>query len=292
MASATPRAGPPAAGACDPGFLEWCRAGGVRVDGVAPAFVADGWRGVVATRAIGPGDVLVATPAPLLLTGRSARRDAALGPLLRQPQHAGLSDHQASEAGCFSGWGPVFVTRVQLVLAAGRARAARSAPHSSPQRRRCGPQVLAAHLLHEASKGPASAWHLYISQLPRSYTTLCCFPAAAAEALQLSHAVQAARDAEAKAKADWRGSWPLLQDLGEGAPAPHHGRLPSTPCSPCALVAPTQARNTRIPSAVSMRSPPHSHCRAGQEVVLLGRLAVGRIHRAVAHHVSWHHTRA
>jgi hypothetical protein len=75
-------------------------------------------------------------------------------------------------------------------------------------------QVLAVHLLHEASKGPASFWHLYIRQLPRSYTTLCCFPEEAACALQAPHAVRAASDALDTAKAEWRGAWPLLRDLG------------------------------------------------------------------------------
>jgi len=80
--------------ACDPAFLDWCRAHGLRTHGVAPAFVADGWRGVVATAALLPGDVLVAAPAALLMSGRSARRDAVLGPLLQQQQYSELSDHQ------------------------------------------------------------------------------------------------------------------------------------------------------------------------------------------------------
>ena len=75
-------------------------------------------------------------------------------------------------------------------------------------------QALVVHLLHEASKGAGSFWDHYIQQLPHSYTTLCCFPPDAVEALQLPYAMQAARDAAAKAKAEWRGAWPLLQDLG------------------------------------------------------------------------------
>lgn len=71
------------------------------------------------------------------------------------------------------------------------------------------------HLLHEASKGAASFWHLYIRQLPRSYTTLLCFPEPAIAALQAPHAVAAARGAVEKAKAEWRGAWRLLQELGE-----------------------------------------------------------------------------
>ena len=90
--------------ACDPVFLEWCRAKGVQVNSVAPAFFADSWRGVVATRAIGPGDVLVAVPEALLMTGCSARRDPVLGPLLQKPEYARLSDHQVG-AWCSHGCG-------------------------------------------------------------------------------------------------------------------------------------------------------------------------------------------
>ncbi|KAI8468338.1 MAG: set domain protein [Monoraphidium minutum] len=118
--------------ACDPKFLRWCRAHGLEAPGVAPAFVADGWRGVVAAAPLAPGDVL----------------------------------------------------------------------------------VLAVHLLHEASKGPASFWALYIRQLPRGYSTLACFHPAAAAALQLPHAAAAAAVAVEKEQAAWRGAFPLLQDLG------------------------------------------------------------------------------
>ena len=76
------------------------------------------------------------------------------------------------------------------------------------------PQVLSVHLLHEAFKGAASFWHLYIRQLPRSYTTLCCFTDAAVDALQLPFAQAAARDAIEKTKDDWKGAWRLLQELG------------------------------------------------------------------------------
>lgn len=46
-------------------------------------------------------------------------------------------------------------------------------------------QVLAAHLLHEASKGETSFWWPYLRSLPRSYTTAMCFTPDAKEALQV-----------------------------------------------------------------------------------------------------------
>jgi hypothetical protein len=196
----------PAQPCCDPAFLAWCAAHGLAARGVAPAFVADGWRGVAATDPIRPGDVLVAAPEALLMSGRSARRDGALGPLLRRPGYAAaLSDHQVCLVWLL-GWMP----GPPLPF----ARAASSLQAQPP----CNTtkQVLAVHLLHEASKGAASFWHLYIKQLPRSYTTLCCWPDAAVAALQAQHAQQAARDAIDKAQRDWRGAWPLLQDLGAG----------------------------------------------------------------------------
>lgn len=61
-----------------------------------PAFVAEGWRGIVATQQIMPGDVLVTAPERLLMTGRSARRDPVLGPLLRLPEYTRLTDHQVN----------------------------------------------------------------------------------------------------------------------------------------------------------------------------------------------------
>ena len=75
-------------------------------------------------------------------------------------------------------------------------------------------QVLAAHLLHECSKGPASFWHPYLRSLPRSYTTAMCFSEAEAVALQVPAAVAAVRAAAAAAAAQHAGALPLLRTLG------------------------------------------------------------------------------
>ena len=75
-------------------------------------------------------------------------------------------------------------------------------------------QVLAAHLLHECSKGPASFWHPYLRSLPRSYTTALCFSESEAAALQVPAAVAAVRAAAAAAAAQHAGALPLLRTLG------------------------------------------------------------------------------
>ncbi|KAL4458878.1 hypothetical protein ABPG75_013743 [Micractinium tetrahymenae] len=74
-------------------------------------------------------------------------------------------------------------------------------------------QILAAHLLHEASKGPASFWHPYLRSLPPRYTTLMCFSKEEAAALQAPHATAAARAAAAGAAAQDAGALPLLRAL-------------------------------------------------------------------------------
>jgi hypothetical protein len=77
--------------------------------------------------------------------------------------------------------------------------------------------LLATHLLHELSKRDASRFRPYLQQLPVSFTSLANFPAAAAEALQLSQAVELAEDAAEACKREWRAAQPLLQapELGE-----------------------------------------------------------------------------
>lgn len=80
----------------------------------------------------------------------------------------------------------------------------------------CNPlatQVLAAHLLHECSKGPSSFWHPYLRSLPRSYTTAICFSQAEAAALQVPAAVAAVRAGAAAAAAQHAGALPLLRAL-------------------------------------------------------------------------------
>ena len=98
-------------------------------------------------------------------------------------------------------------------------------------------QVLGAHLLSEVSKcqgAPAAActevkwhehpdidlptdsspWQLYLEQLPRSYTNLCNWSASDINALQLSHAQEAAEATVELVKEQWRGICPLLKDIG------------------------------------------------------------------------------
>ena len=59
-------------------FMIWCERSGVRFHGIDAAFVAEGWRGVVATRDIQDGDVILEVPDRLLMSGLSALRDPVL----------------------------------------------------------------------------------------------------------------------------------------------------------------------------------------------------------------------
>lgn len=74
-------------------------------------------------------------------------------------------------------------------------------------------QILAAHLLHEASKGPASFWRPYLRSLPPRYTTLMGFSDREGAALQAPHAVAAARASGAAVAAQHAGALPLLRAL-------------------------------------------------------------------------------
>lgn len=65
-----------------PGFLDWCQRHGIQGLGVAAAEVTEGGRGLVATRPIQAGDVVLKVPGTLLMSTRSARRDPVLKALL------------------------------------------------------------------------------------------------------------------------------------------------------------------------------------------------------------------
>ncbi len=54
-------------------LLEWCRQGGVRWHGIQAGFVAEGWRGVLATQELPPGGSMLSPfppPAAALPSGR------------------------------------------------------------------------------------------------------------------------------------------------------------------------------------------------------------------------------
>eukprot|EP00955_Chlamydomonas_euryale_P087592 364308-Chlamydomonas_euryale.AAC.9 len=73
-------------------YGEWVKASGIRLHNIAAAVVAHGWRGVVATAHIAPGDVLLEVPAAMLLSRRSAEAEPALMAVLQtQP---GLTSEQ------------------------------------------------------------------------------------------------------------------------------------------------------------------------------------------------------
>lgn len=80
------------------------------------------------------------------------------------------------------------------------------------------------HLLHEASKGPASFWHTYLLSLPRTYTTAMCFSEQEAAALQAEPAVAAVRAAACAAAAQHAGALPLLRALPLCPPAKWRSR--------------------------------------------------------------------
>ena len=66
-------------------------------------------------------------------------------------------------------------------------------------------QLLALHLLHQLSLGPASRWHLYLQNLPPSYTTAISLLPEERDALQVQYAVHQADAAAEEAAQQWRG---------------------------------------------------------------------------------------
>ncbi|KAG2448798.1 hypothetical protein HYH02_006149 [Chlamydomonas schloesseri] len=162
----------------EPELLAWCAKHGVEFGGIEAAYVSEGWRGIVATRALTPGEAVLRVPGRLLMTSRSARADPHLAAALARLAASPDPDDAAA--------------------------AAALTPH----------QLLATHLLHEVSKGPDSFWYPYLKQLPRSYTSPAHFSADDVAALQLQLAQDVAAAAVERAKQEWRGALPLLQALG------------------------------------------------------------------------------
>ncbi|GLI63986.1 hypothetical protein VaNZ11_007095, partial [Volvox africanus] len=159
----------------DPELTNWCKQNGTIFNGILAAFVSEGWRGIIATKDLQPGEVVLRVPERLLLTTRSAARDPQLV--------AALQRHRVGQNG---GDGKVL------------------SPH----------QVLGCHLLLEVSRGPDSFWWPYLKQLPRSYTSLANFVDDVVGELQLQHARDVATAAIDRAREEWREVLPLLQDLG------------------------------------------------------------------------------
>jgi hypothetical protein len=83
---------------CEPAYLAWCQQHGITTHGVRPAFVTQGWRGVVSTQRLAAGDVIMRVPQALLLSVVAARRDPQLAAQL--VQHQQLSSHQVRVDGC------------------------------------------------------------------------------------------------------------------------------------------------------------------------------------------------
>ena len=80
--------------------------------------------------------------------------------------------------------------------------------------------MLAIHLLHEVSKGPASKWAPYLSQLPPHYDTLANFLPAHAIQLQFEHAQQIAEAVAAEVQSSWTRCTPFLISLGKNLTEP------------------------------------------------------------------------
>jgi histone-lysine N-methyltransferase SETD3 len=97
-----------------------------------------------------------------------------------------------------------------LLTCASAARDARMAAHAGTLRPEA---LLAAHLLHECSKGTDSPWHLYVRTLPRKYTDGGGFSPAEADALQAPHAVSAVTQLRYERRTDWGAARALLHSL-------------------------------------------------------------------------------
>jgi hypothetical protein len=68
----------------EPSFLSWCQNHGIKVKGVKPDFVTDGWRGIVATCAIEPDTTVMTVPGELLISVMSAEREPELAQVLKR----------------------------------------------------------------------------------------------------------------------------------------------------------------------------------------------------------------
>jgi histone-lysine N-methyltransferase SETD3 len=99
----------------------------------------------------------------------------------------------------------------QVLLSCATARA--SSPALAAAADTLRPEaLLAAHLLHEVSKGSESRWAPYLRALPRAYTDGGAFSVDEAAALQAPHAVAACEALRSARRADHAVATPLLRD--------------------------------------------------------------------------------
>lgn len=102
--------------------------------------------------------------------------------------------------------------------------------------------ILALHLLTEVSRGDASRWVPYLRSLPRTYTTLACFPAEAVPELQEPKAIAVARAEIEVAGESWEEARPALAAPELGLPA----RLQALPAWTWAM-ATIRSRTMAVP---------------------------------------------
>ena len=79
-------------------FLDWLKAGGAEFSRLRVTTTARGGRGVVATAAFAPGDVLLRVPEPLLLTVDKAARRPDVAEALQRARSNGLSTNDGNLA--------------------------------------------------------------------------------------------------------------------------------------------------------------------------------------------------
>ncbi|EFJ52354.1 hypothetical protein VOLCADRAFT_86703 [Volvox carteri f. nagariensis] len=216
----------------DQELTSWCMLNGVTFNGIVAAFVSEGWRGIVATRDLQPGEAVLRVPERLLLTTRSAARDPQLAAALQR--HTERSRGVAAAPSCGGGCG--------------------LGPH----------QVLACHLLLEVSRGPQSFWWPYLKQLPRSYTSLANFSPDDVAELQLQDALDAAEAAVERARTEWRQALHVLHDLP--APCTYPGAPPAASRRTVTSTTTNRlGRRThrgladRLPRALACLQPPQPH---------------------------------
>ncbi len=127
---------------------------GIVTHGIEASFVRLGWRGLVATRPIAPGETILEVPERLLLTNQ--RMDQQLHQVLQR--HPGLRPEQ---------------TLAVLLLS---------------ELSKCGTSSAKEGTIETAAVG--SLWQPYLMQLPKAYTTLCNWSAADINELQMDHAIE------------------------------------------------------------------------------------------------------